>query len=78
MGGVTPLMKAAESGDNTCVEYILSLGGNQFIVDNRGRTAYDYARSNLAPNHKNVIRLQQAMQVIIQQGANLETKYEKL
>ena len=47
-------MRAAESGDNTCVEYILSLGGNMFIVDNRGRTAYDYARANLAANHINV------------------------
>ena len=61
MGGVTPLMKAAESGDNTCVEYILSLGGNQFIIDYRGRTAYDYARTNFAPDHLILIRLQQAM-----------------
>ena len=59
-GGVTPLMKAAESGNIASVEYILSIGGNPRIVDNRGRMAYDYARTTLAPTHFNVIRLHEA------------------
>ena len=44
-GGMTPLMKAAEASSEAVVYYLLELGVNPLIVDNRGKTALDYARA---------------------------------
>ena len=43
IGGVTPLMRAAEALNVPVCTYLLQLGASPFEVDNRGRTARRYA-----------------------------------
>ena len=49
-GGVTPLMKAAEVLSTPTVLYLLQLGADPFIEDNRGRNARRYVLK-LNKNH---------------------------
>ena len=43
IGGATPLIKATEGFSLECVVYLLSLGVDPLVTDNRGRNALVYA-----------------------------------
>ena len=61
-GGMTPLMKAAESCSNSAVYYLLESGANPLLVDNRGKSAINYARA-FYPQHEIVDRLKEASEI---------------
>ena len=42
-GGITPLMKAAESNNDECVQFLLKNGADIDAVDNFDRIARNYA-----------------------------------
>ena len=59
LGGVTPLMKAADSLSVPTVIYLLEIGSDPWAIDDYGRTAKYYAAA-VDPTHKIVVILEQA------------------
>ncbi len=47
--GWTPLMEAAEAGQDRMVELLLEAGADKTLTNSLGKTAYDIARENARP-----------------------------
>ena len=58
-GGMTALMKAASCCSSPTIYYLLKLGADPLLEDDKGRTARRYAIA-YNPNHVVVAQLQQA------------------